>query len=71
MSLYEVVLRLPDREELRVTDRDPSLVGYVTIDGRKCEIVAEEASPDVKVARRYIVRPMVVTDTRVWPPEVQ
>ena len=71
MSLYEVVLRLPDREELRVTDRDPSLVGYVTIDGRKCEIVAEEASPDVEVARRYIVRPMVVTDTRVWPPEVQ
>jgi hypothetical protein len=71
VSLYEVVLRLPDREELRVTDHDPGLVGYVTIDGRKCEIVAEEASPDAKVARRYIVRPMVVADTAVWPPEVQ
>jgi hypothetical protein len=70
--LYEVVLRLPDREELRVTDHDPSLAGYVTIDGRKCEIVAEEDSPDAKVARRYIVRPMSAAGSKaVSPPAVE
>jgi hypothetical protein len=58
LSLYEVVLRCPDREELRLTDRDPRLDGYVTIDGQKCEIVAEQESSDAEITRRFIVRPV-------------
>jgi hypothetical protein len=58
--LYEVVLRSPDREELRFTDRDPRLDGYVTVDGQRCDIVAEQESPDAEVTRRYIVRPASV-----------
>jgi hypothetical protein len=49
--------------ELRLTDRDPRLDGYVTIDGQKCEIVAEEQSPDAEVTRRYIVRPVSLRDS--------
>jgi hypothetical protein len=45
-----------------LTDRDPRLDGYVTIDGQRCEIVEEQSSPDAEVTRRYIVQPVARLD---------
>jgi hypothetical protein len=56
--MYEIVLRSPDREEIRVTDHDPHSEGYVTIDGQKWEIVAEEEASNAEAERRYIVVPV-------------
>jgi hypothetical protein len=39
------------------------MAGYVTIDGQKCEIVAEEKSSDPEVTRRYVVRPVSLRDS--------
>jgi hypothetical protein len=55
--LFEIVLRYPDREEVRLTDRDPGADGHVRINGRIWRIIAaNDGSAPGGVERRYIVR---------------
>lgn len=56
MPLYEIVLRYPDRDEIRLTDHDPRVDGHVRINGSAWTIVAEREGSSGRVARRYIVR---------------
>ena len=57
MPLFEIVLRYPDREEVRLTDRDPGADGQVRINGRAWQIIAaNDGSVPGRVERRYIVQ---------------
>ena len=56
MPLYEIVLRYPDRDEIRLTDRDPRLEGHVRINGWTCPIIEEGRPSDRAATRRFIVR---------------
>ena len=54
MPLFEIVLRHPDRDEVRLTDFDPRIDGHVRISGRQWRIVAEEDRPAPGITRRYV-----------------
>ena len=56
MPLYEIVLRYPDRDEVRITDHDPRVDGHVNVNGETWPLVAETRPSDASVARRYYVR---------------
>ena len=56
MPLYEIVLRFPDRDEVRLTDYDPREDGHVRINGSSWPIIAQKPGRTPRVARRYIVR---------------
>jgi hypothetical protein len=55
MPLYEIVLRYSDRDEIRLTDRDPLEDGQVRINGAVWPIIATREGSTKRVARRYIV----------------
>jgi hypothetical protein len=55
LPLYEIVLRYADRDELRLTDRDPRADGHVRINGAVLPIIATREGSTKRVARRYIV----------------
>jgi hypothetical protein len=57
MPLYEIVLRYPDRDEVRITDRDPRKDGVVRVGGLRWEIIAEKPGQSPGVTRRYIACP--------------
>ena len=58
MPLYEIVLRFPNHDELRLTDHDPGLEGEVRVDGRPWVVVAEEDRVAYADAlKRYVVAP--------------
>jgi hypothetical protein len=58
MPLYEIVLRFPSHEEIRLTDHDPGLQGEVRVDGRSWLVVAEEeGGMQESVAKRYVAQP--------------
>jgi hypothetical protein len=61
MPLYEIVLRYPDRDEVRITDQDPQDTGYVTINGSRWPIIAHEPADTPRIERRYIVRAVAPT----------
>ena len=59
MSLYEIVLTFDDREEIRVTDRRPSLGDVLKMGGRTWRVAAEHApapdtAADVRPAARFV-----------------
>ena len=58
MPLYEIVLRFPTHEELRLTDHDPGLEGEVRVDGRPWVVVTEEDGVvHDDAVKRYVARP--------------
>jgi hypothetical protein len=63
MPLYEIVLRYPDRDEVRLTDRDPRDDGHVRINGSRWPIIAHKPGSTPRVEYRYIVRPLSPTDS--------
>ena len=58
MPLYEIVLRFPSHDELRLTDRDPGVGGEVRVDGRPWIVVGEEEGiVHDDALKRYVVQP--------------
>ncbi len=57
MPLYEVVLRYADRDEVRWTDHDPRVNGYLRLLGRQWRIVTSREASTPSIARRFIVEP--------------
>jgi hypothetical protein len=56
MPLYEIVLRHHDRDEIRLTDRDPGDHGEFRIKGVRWTITSGGESQTPGVARRYVAR---------------
>jgi hypothetical protein len=63
VPLYEIVLRYPDRDEVRLTDSDPRDDGHVKINGARWPIIAHKPGKTSRVERRYIVLPASPTDS--------
>jgi hypothetical protein len=62
MPLYEVVLRYENRDELRLTDRDPRTGSPLHMNGRRWHVVAStDGTPPV--AGRFILEPVPVVDS--------
>jgi hypothetical protein len=60
MPLYEVVLRYPERDEIRWTDRDPSVQGRLNIHGHQWRIVGSmqgTTHTTMLIERRFIAVP--------------
>jgi hypothetical protein len=58
VALYEIVLRFPDREELRLTDRNGYRVGdEIVIAGRLYRVVGTERPRAPRAASRFVLEP--------------
>jgi len=58
MALYEVVLRFPDRDEVRITDRNGYELGQeVTIAGRPFRVAGKEQPGDASAVERFVLKP--------------
>lgn len=58
MALYEIVLRFPDREEVRITDRDGYRAGdEIVIAGRTFLVIGTEPPQAVHSAGRFVLEP--------------
>lgn len=58
MPLYEVVLRFPDREETRITDRNGYRAGdEIVIAGRTFLVTGTEPPQAVNSAGRFVLEP--------------
>ena len=59
MPLYEIVLRFPDREEIRVTDRDGYRAGdEIVIAGRPFCVIGTEPPQAAHSAGRFVLEPL-------------
>jgi hypothetical protein len=56
MALYEIVLRYPDRDEVRVTDRPLPEGEVVEIDGTSWHVVLDREPADIRATARYLCR---------------
>jgi hypothetical protein len=56
MALYEVVLRYPDRDEVRMTDRPLPEGEAVEIGGTSWHVVLDREPADIRAAARYVCR---------------
>jgi hypothetical protein len=54
MAVYEVVLRFPDRDEVRLTDRTIEVGGTLEIEGHGWLVQSEEQNYEGRAAARYI-----------------
>lgn len=62
MPLYEVVLRFPDREEIRITDRNGYRAGdEIVIAGRIFLVVGTEPPQALHSAGRFVLEPRDVS----------
>jgi hypothetical protein len=58
MSLYEIVLRFADRDEIRLTDRDGFEDGdEVVIGGRRYVVTGREQPQVESAADRFVLEP--------------
>lgn len=58
MPLYEVVLRFPDREEIRITDRNGYRAGdEIVIAGRSFLVIGTEPPQTLHSAGRFVLEP--------------
>ena len=58
MPLYEIVLRFPDREEIRLTDRNGYHDGQeVVIAGRRFLVTGSEQPWAASAAGRFVLEP--------------
>jgi hypothetical protein len=58
MPLYEVVLRFPDRDEIRLTDRNGYQAGgEVVIDYRRYVVVGTEPPQRLNARERFVLKP--------------
>lgn len=58
MPLYEIVLRFPDRDEIRLTDRDGYEAGQeVVIGARRFVITGTESPQSVSADGRFVLEP--------------
>jgi hypothetical protein len=58
MPLYEVVLRYPNHDEIRLTDRDGYAVGVeVVIDYRPYVVVGAEPPQWRNASERFVLKP--------------
>ena len=58
MPLYEVVLRFPDREEIRITDRNGYRAGdEIVIAGRSFLVIGTEPPQTRHSAGRFVLEP--------------
>ena len=58
VPLYEVVLRFPDREEIRITDRNGYRTGdEIVIAGRVFLVVGTEPPQALHSAGRFVLEP--------------
>jgi hypothetical protein len=58
VPLYEIVLRFPDREEIRLTDRDGYRAGdEIVIAGRPFLVTGTEPPQAVHAAGRFVLEP--------------
>lgn len=65
MPLYEIVLRFPDRDEIRITDRDGYRIGAeIRIAGRRFLVTGDEPPEALGVAGRFVLEPF---DGRLGP----
>ena len=59
MPLYEVVLRFPDHDEIRLADRDGYQVGdEIDIARRTYIVVGTEPPQRPNARRRYVLKPL-------------
>jgi hypothetical protein len=56
MAVYEVVLRFPDRDEVRLTDRPIELGGTIEIEGNGWLVESQEANEGLAAARYICVQ---------------
>ena len=58
MPLYEIVLRFPDRDELRLSDRNGCRIGAeILIAGRRFLVTGEEPPRAVTAEGRFVLEP--------------
>jgi len=58
VPIYEIVLRFPDRDEIRLTDRNGYHVGQeITIAGRTFRVTGSEQPQRASAAGRFVLRP--------------
>ena len=56
MALYEIVLRFPDRDEIRITDRNGYHDGQeVVIEGRRFLVTGSEQPQAASAAGRFVL----------------
>jgi hypothetical protein len=58
VPLYEIVLRFPDRDEIRLTDRNGYRVGQeITIAGRSYRVTGTEEPRETSAGARFVLEP--------------
>ena len=58
MPLFEIVLRFPDRDEVRIADRDVYEPGAQVVIASRTYVVAGTESPQgPNVSERFVLRP--------------
>lgn len=59
MALYEIVLRFPDRDEIRLADRNGYQLGDEVIVARRTYVVAATERPQwPNASRRFVLEPV-------------
>jgi hypothetical protein len=58
MPLYEIVLRFPDRDEVRIADRNGYRPGAEVVIANRTYVVAGTESPQrLNASERFVLRP--------------
>ena len=58
MPLYEILLRFPDRDEIRLTDRSGYRTGEeILIDGRRFLVTGKEPPEAPRAEDRFVLEP--------------